>query len=189
MLGGKRGRFDKSVPLGNQSMQALIKRIASEYRVGIHPSYASGDVLQTVREELNGLSEVVGQPITASRQHYLRFRMPHTHRLLAGLGITHEYSMGYSNAIGFRASTCTPFRFYDLMDEKSTFDHRSLSGDGQALLTMGCNAQTAAQRTLELAQRVKRVGGTFSTLWHNESLSGINEWKGWRMFWAKLLTV
>ena len=180
MLGGKRGRFDKSVPLGNQSMQALIKRIASEYRVGIHPSYASGDVLQTVREELNGLSEVVGQPITASRQHYLRFRMPHTHRLLAGLGITHEYSMGYSNAIGFRASTCTPFRFYDLMDEKELpLTIVPFQVMDRALLTMGCNAQTAAQRTLELAQRVKRVGGTFSTLWHNESLSGINEWKGW----------
>ena len=106
--------------------------------------------------------------------------MPHTHRLLAGLGITHEYSMGYSNAIGFRASTCTPFRFYDLMDEKELpLTIVPFQVMDRALLTMGCNAQTAAQRTLELAQRVKRVGGTFSTLWHNESLSGINEWKGW----------
>ena len=89
--------------------------------------------------------------------------------------------MGYSNAIGFRASTCTPFRFYDLVDEKElplkivpfqVMDRALLQG-------LGLSANEAVSQTLSMAQKVKEVNGTFSLVWHNESLSGINEWKGW----------
>jgi hypothetical protein len=38
----------------------------------------------------------------------------------------------------------------------------------------------AIERTNRVIAEVKRVKGTFISLWHNESLSEIREWKDWR---------
>ena len=89
--------------------------------------------------------------------------------------------MGYSEVLGFRAGTCTPFRFYDLELETSTDlmvypfalmdrtlnDYLSLSPD------------EAIKRVEQVAKEVKAVGGTLISIWHNESLSDELEWKGW----------
>ena len=45
---------------------------------------------------------------------YNRVVVPHTYRDLVEAEFTDDYSMGYTHYIGFRASTCTSFPFYDL---------------------------------------------------------------------------
>ena len=40
--------------------------------------------------------------------------LPDVYQELVGSEITEDYSMGYEEAIGFKAGTCTPFPFYDL---------------------------------------------------------------------------
>ena len=181
VLGGKLSKFDRHVSMHNSSMRTLLKQIAEKYEVGIHPSYGSGTSMEKVRSELNALQEVLAKEVSISRQHFLKIAIPQTYKLLYSLGIQTDYSMGYSNAIGFRASTCTPFRFYDLVDEKElplkivpfqVMDRALLQG-------LGLSANEAVSQTLSMAQKVKEVNGTFSLVWHNESLSGIYEWKGW----------
>ena len=41
------------------------------------------------------------------------------------------------------------------------------------------NPEQALSLTNELMQEVKKVNGTFVTLWHNETWSEHGEWKGW----------
>jgi hypothetical protein len=189
ILGGEYGSYDKNVPLRKKSMRKLVKRIANRYQVGVHPSYGAETSFERVKSELDALSKVINKKVVASRQHFLRLKLPQTYRLLNELGITHDYSMGYSNAIGFRASTCTPFRFYDLIDEKElplvvvpfqVMDRALLDG-------LKYNARQAVDRTLEIANRVCKVGGIFVTIWHNESLSGINEWEGWEKVFSEIV--
>jgi hypothetical protein len=107
--------------------------------------------------------------------------LPQTYQILVDIGVTSDYSMGYSNAIGFRASTCTPYNFYDLINEKElplsivpfqVMDRALLQG-------LNFSPNEAVTKSLEMAKLVKDIGGTFVTVWHNESLSGINEWNGW----------
>ncbi|MFN9801324.1 MAG: hypothetical protein ACK54P_15005, partial [Bacteroidota bacterium] len=38
----------------------------------------------------------------------------------------------------------------------------------------------ACERLGELHQLVRATGGHFRVLWHNESVSGHGEWKGWK---------
>lgn len=88
--------------------------------MGIHPSYYSSEEGALIRQEKAYLIDILGQPVTHSRQHFLRFSLPHTYRELLLAGITQDYSMGYADAIGWRAGTHQAFRWYDLEAEEAS---------------------------------------------------------------------
>src|SRR5690606_4274839 len=96
--------YDKNISPTNPAMQSLIRELASEGRVGLHPSYFSTEA-SVFRQEKNMLEEITGRPISWSRQHYVRMRLPDTYRTLIDRGITDDWSMGYGARLGFRAGT------------------------------------------------------------------------------------
>ncbi|MBN1988950.1 MAG: polysaccharide deacetylase family protein [Bacteroidales bacterium] len=181
ILGGKYGHYDKRVSLSKRPMRRLVRRISRQFEVGVHPSYGAGLSAKSVEEEVAQLSLVVNTEVSKSRQHFLRIKMPYTYRLLADLGIKADYSMGYSNTCGFRAGTCTAFPFYDLESESELPIMVVPFAVMDRALLRECGADTvkAVSHALHLAKAVRNVGGTYIILWHNESLSGINEWEGW----------
>ena len=179
ILGGKRTQYDRNISLTKGAMQQLLRDIATRFEIGVHPSYASNGNARSVGKEISLLATCSKQMIQKSRQHFLKLSLPETYRTLVELGIKEDYTMGYPNAIGFRASTCTPFNFYDLKSEKELpLRVVPFQAMDRALLETFA-PQEAVSETLRMASRIKEVGGTFVTIWHNESLSGINEWKGW----------
>ena len=108
------GDFDKNIPLNNRKFHSLIKMLGDEAEVGIHPSFASNKSRKVLKQEIDTLSQVLNRQITKSRQHFLKLDLPHTYRNLIDLDITDDYTMGYASEIGFRASICNSFNFYDL---------------------------------------------------------------------------
>jgi signal transduction histidine kinase len=89
--------------------------------------------------------------------------------------------MGYADYAGFRASICTPFPFYDLDQDLPTnlVIHPFAVMDGTLKDYMKLSPEKATETINELISEVKRVGGTFMPLWHNQSLNNEDEWKGW----------
>jgi hypothetical protein len=116
----KRGKYDKNILPFHPAMQQLIKQHAEKYSIGIHPSWASGDKEGLLGEEIKTLESASGKRITCSRQHYIRFSLPHTFRRLIAKGITDDHSMGYGSINGFRASIASSFYWYDLKKEQQT---------------------------------------------------------------------
>ncbi len=108
------GLNDKNVPTRSQRFRYLIKSIADNAEVGIHPSYNSNFNKERLEKEVRGLSKVLNREIVRSRQHFLKLTFPETYRNLMNLDITDDYTMGYASEIGFRASICNSFNFYDL---------------------------------------------------------------------------
>ena len=49
------------------------------------------------------------------------------------------------------------------------------------------NSEEALSQIVDLMQAVKKVNGTFVSVWHNESLSDQGIWKGWRNVYEKML--
>jgi hypothetical protein len=63
--------------------------------------------------EREGLSEVLGSPVTGIRQHYFRLMIPETWRRQEEAGYLYDSSLFFPNRSGFRAGTGYPFIVFD----------------------------------------------------------------------------
>lgn len=177
---GKWGKYDKPIPISTPAMKALVGTLAEKYRVGIHPSYSSFMNEHKTREELADLVNALDQAVACSRQHYIRLRLPASYRILTKMGITEDYSMGYPDTVGFRAGTCTPFVFYDLISEQPV---NLKVFPFQVMDSIFVNEKISPEKTREiifgLIEAVRRVNGTFISVWHVDYLSGYGQSDGW----------
>tara|TARA_R110002073_G_scaffold336208_1_gene530919 strand:- start:54610 stop:55920 length:1311 start_codon:yes stop_codon:yes gene_type:complete len=181
--------FDKNTSSRNTKYRSLIKSVADYCKVGLHPSYFTMKNDVKLKKEKKRLEEITNIPIKRSRQHYLRIAMPDTYQNLIGLEVTEEYSMGYAQHYGFRASTCTPFYFYDLDYEIQTplkvFPFAVM--DGTLKDYLGLTNKKAYEVIVNLAKEVHQVGGTFITLFHNETISNRGRWVRWEKLYVDVL--
>lgn len=183
------GFNDKNIPVYNSKFKTLIKSLADYVDVGIHPSYGSNSNAKKLRIEVERLSKVVNREITKSRQHFLKLNMPSTYRNLINLDIEHDYSMGFAAQPGFRAGICVPFNFFDLDLDAETHlrIHPFTLMDGTLRDYMNVSAENAMEHIKPLIEEVKKVNGTFISLWHNESLGDSKRWKGWASIYEEMI--
>jgi len=135
-----------------------------------------------LKNEIARLSAICGNEILDSRQHYLKMTFPETYRRLISFGIGRDFTMGYAQHVGFRASLCTPFPFFDVLADEETdlWIYPFAYMDGTLRQYMSLSPNEAIEYINRLTTRVKSVEGYFSCLWHNSSLNDLGEWKGWR---------
>jgi len=188
-LTGRLGPYDRNISSSSRKFKGLVKTTSQEFKIGIHPSYASNILTDRIQEEINKLAKISGKEIFRSRQHFLKVQLPYTYRNLMHMGITEEYSMGYAEQIGFRASIANPFRFFDLESNKRTdlivYPFQVMDVTLRDYLSLKPNE--AIDKIAGLIEQTRAVGGTFSALWHNESLSEWEDWTGWSVVFNKML--
>ncbi len=190
ILAGKRGHHDKNISLSNNRFKKLIAHLSSFADIGIHPSYQSENDPKIIAEEIEKVNKNISKKILVSRQHFLRIDFPETYRCLAELGIHDDYSMAYAGVSGFRASICTPFFFYDLKTENTlpVRVHSSIVMDGTLNDYLHISAQDAIATAKDLISKVKKCGGEFIAIWHNDNLNEKGRWKGWRVFFESVMS-
>lgn len=181
-LVGEYDKYDKNIAIAEPAYQKLIKHVADYARVGVHPSYGSNDKQEQVTVEKERIEEIIKRPVVDSRQHYLKFSFPKTFQHLSDLDITDDYSLGYTSHAGFRAGICTPFYFYNIHLEVQTplRMHPFAIMDSVYQYYLQIPPEEMLDHARPVIDSVKAVGGALYTLWHNNSLSDIFEWKGWR---------
>ena len=183
--------FDTNISAAKSKFRLLIKDMVDYARVGLHPSYFTMNNASLLKKEKKRLESITNMPIKRSRQHFLKFDLPETYQILIDLEIEEDYSMGYASHVGFRASTCTPFYFYDLDFEIQT----PLKIFPFALMDTTLNdymkltPKQSLGKIRDLKNEVKRVDGTLITLFHNESLSNYLRWKGWGRLYGSMLKI
>jgi hypothetical protein len=178
----EKGKYDKNISPSYPAMQQLIKQHAEKYKIGIHPSWASGDNKELLEEEIKTLESTSEKKITASRQHYIRFTLPHTFRRLIAAGITDDYSLGYGSINGFRASVASEFYWYDLKKEQQTdlLLHPYCFMEANSFFEQKYLPQRAYEEMMHYYHAVKAVNGTLITIWHNNFLGTYPKFSGWR---------
>ncbi len=182
---------DVNIHPNDNLLQELIIETAKSAKVGIHPSYASNGNFIKIKEEKALLDNLLNEKVDIARQHYLKLHLPKTYLQLIKANINHDYTMGHAAEVGFRAGTCTPFFWYDLQLEKQSHlkVHPFAVMDATLNKYLKLNPTQAVELVEELINSVKMVGGTFYSLWHNESLSETGHWKGWKTVYEKMLAM
>jgi len=164
--------YDKNVSPENNNFKYLIKSVADYSLVSLAASYSSFRDIELLKEEKKRLSNVVNRPINYSRMRYNRVDIPYTYRNLVEAEFTDDYTMGYSHEMGFRAGTCTPFYFYDIvMEEKQPIKIHPFAVHDYAL--RNSNSEDEALEKIRIYyDQVKKVNGHFVTIFSNELLGG-----------------
>ncbi len=180
--------FDKNIHPGHPAMIRVIKNVAKDGMVGIHPSYYSHEGDKMI-SELKMLEHISGRKVNISRQHYIRFRIPETCRQLLHNNITEDYSMGYGAHLGFRAGTGNSFLWYDLEKEVVTTLrlHPFCFMDTTAHYEGKMSPSEAFEKLNNMSKVLEKTGSTLVTIFHNFSLGTSNEWKGWRQAYEHFL--
>ena len=189
LVADKNGRYDKNILPHKTAMWKLVKQHARQYRIGIHPSWQTGDLtklLASEKEQLEAMGEI---KITSSRQHYIRFNLPAGYRRLADLGITDDYSMGYGSINGFRASVANAFYWYDLEREIQTdlLIHPFCFMEANSFYEQEFTTAPAYDELVHYFKVCKKANGTLITIWHNNFLGTSPEFAGWKEIYERFI--
>jgi len=160
------GKYDKNISFKTKTFRNLINRLKEFSELGIHPSYHSSTKTSLIEKEKKHLEKIAQLTITKSRQHFLRFRFPNTFQDLLKAGITDDYSLGWHNEAGFRASIAVAYPFFDLVKNEET----KLLFHPLAFMDSALNQMEGQIVLNELREEIKEMGGDFIVLTHNSNV-------------------
>ena len=191
LLAAKNGQYDKNILPHVNAVKYLMNSHAAKYTVGIHPSWQSGNNFLLMKKEKKLLADIITQPVTHSRQHYIRFSLPHSCRRLMEAGITDDYSMGYGSINGFRASVASSFYWFDLQKNETTSLrlHPFCWMDANSFYEQQLSAEEAYDELVKYYTICKEVGGSLCTIWHNNFLGTDKQFAGWRQCYEKFIAL
>ena len=198
LVAEKNGQYDKNILPYKDTMWKLIRQHAKKYKVGLHPSWQSGDnksLLKKEKQQLEAMSTIgqatpSGQTIvTKSRQHYIRFNLPEGYQRLISTGITDDYSMGYGTINGFRASVASSFYWYDLGKDENTIlrIHPFCFMDANSFYEQKQSTQQTYDEMMHYLNICKNINGTLITIWHNNFLGTAREFEGWKEMYEQFI--
>jgi hypothetical protein len=181
--------YDTNISPDDTSMKDLVSYHSMGYPVGIHPSWQSGDQPDLLNTEIRELEKITGKTVTNSRFHFIRFSLPDSYRRLIAEGIQHDFSMGYGDINGFRASVSTPFQWYDLESETSTAltVHPFCWMDANSYYEQEYTPAQAFQELKSYHDMVKSSEGDLCIISHNSFFSDEPGFAGWKLVYEIFL--
>ena len=175
-LVGKFSTYDKNISLVKQPFINIIKFVSDYSKIGLKLSFFALSNLDILKNEKADIESITNRDLTISRNSFSKVNLPINYRNLIKLNIREDYTMGYVNKIGFRASTCTPFLFYDIDNDIQTpllINPYNLMD--YSLLKIN-SFLDKKEKVLALINKVKSVNGTFTSVFHNYSFSNEIRW-------------
>ncbi|MCB0792109.1 MAG: polysaccharide deacetylase family protein [Flavobacteriales bacterium] len=183
------GRYDHATRARHPRMASRIRELAEEHMAGLHPSYRTSEKAGLLKKEVDTWRAVAGSAPVVSRQHFLRWRLPGTLDELVAAGITEDHSLGFADRTGFVVGTSTPFRWFDpVKDREHPITLVPFAVMDSALQDrMHLSAEEALAEMKAMSDAVRRVNGTFVSVWHDRFLSGEGAWDAWPSVFEALL--
>lgn len=182
-------QYDKPASFHNSHHRELLQHLGDYAKVGIHPGYGSLENPRQVDVEVQRLQEILHRTIVRARYHFLRLRLPDSYRILVHAGLRHDYTMGYADAIGFRAGISVQYPFYDLerdMESQLTVHPFSVM-DTTMQKYLRLTPDEAIAEYYRLIDEVRRVDGVYCCIVHNQNLGEMYGWQGWRRVYEDMI--
>ena len=172
---------DADYEIEHPIMRSLIKKIYKRgHEVGLHPSYNTYLKPHLIKQESMCFKKVclesgIQQAFFGGRMHYLRWQHPSTMKSWADAGMSYDSTLGYADRPGFRCGTCFEYpAFNPVSQERISLRIRPLIAMESTFIEGGYMSLSNTEISI-LLKRLKNlcssVGGTFTLLWHNSSLT------------------
>jgi len=191
LMAGHGHRADGAAPEAYERLRPRLVEtlLATDSEVGLHGSYLAAEDLDRLARERLLLAQLDG-PLIGQRYHYLRVAPHRNLAPLAAMGFRYDTSLGFPDALGFRAGIAHPFRPWDfacdrpadLVEVPLAVMDATLAEERYA----GLSAAAAKPRVLALLDRAAEHGGAFSILWHPERFDGPSA-RGWDRLYFELI--
>jgi peptidoglycan/xylan/chitin deacetylase (PgdA/CDA1 family) len=154
--------------------------------VGLHSSYTAADDTARLAEEKAALERLAG-PVAGHRFHYLR---GDPHRNIPQLDFRYDTTLGFPDAVGFRAGLARPFHPWDFeRDAPADILEIPLAAMDATLAEeryLGLSARRAEPRLTALLDWAAESGGAFAILWHPDRFDPLTS-GGWDRLYSRVL--
>ncbi len=175
---GLDGRSDprRSVQYAAEETRPWLSKLRSlDFEVGVHGIDAWCD-LAAAADELRKVAELTGEAELGVRMHWLYFNES-SFATLDHAGFVYDASIGYNDAVGFRAGTTQVFRpllAERLLELPLNIQDTSLLFPGR----MDCTEQEALLLCERILDWTQGLGGVSTLSWHERSLVPERQWGG-----------
>jgi peptidoglycan/xylan/chitin deacetylase (PgdA/CDA1 family) len=183
VMAGHGHRADGAAPEAYDRLRPWLVETIGETgaEVGLHGSYLAAEDLDRLARERALLAQLDG-PLTGHRYHYLRVDPHRNLAPLATLGFLYDTTLGFPDALGFRAGISHPFRPWDFeRDAPSDLVEVPLAAMDATLAEAryhGLSTEAARPQLFALLDWAAEHGGGFSILWHPERFDRAGA-RGW----------
>ena len=156
-----------------------------------HPSWKSNSNPLLVNEEKKQLERISKKAITNSRQHYIKLKLPETYRRLIKNEINNDFSMGYGNVNGFRASAASSFFWFDLKENKTTSLrlYPFCFMDATSHYSLNQSAEEGLGELMYFKNICQHYNGLFISIFHNNTIGDEKTFKGWKETYLKFIDI
>ena len=191
VIAGHGHRADGAAPESYDRLRPKLveELLASGSEVGLHGSYLAADELDRLAAEADTLRDLASS-VEGQRYHYLRID-PHRNLVpLGSLGFKYDTTLGFPDALGFRAGIAHPFHPWDFEKEEPAAIVEVPLAVMDATLAearyQGLSAEEAKPQLLALLDWAAEHGGGFSILWHPDRFDAPSA-RGWDRLYFELL--
>ena len=171
------------------NVRGLLRRLSERgAEVGLHGSYLSHLDGTELAHQRRQLEQALGAPVRGVRQHFLRFDAGETWRAQQQAGFEYDATLGYNEALGFRAGIAAPFHPWDPR-ARAPLELLALpltAMDGVLFRTWKLDRELATRRLIAHLDEVERAGGLAVLLWHPNAADA-RRYPGWYDTWRDAL--
>ena len=177
---------DADYEIEHPAIRELMRTIHFRgHEIGLHPSYNSYLNPSALLNESMRLKKVmqeegIDQVGVGGRMHYLRWSHPETLQSWNEASMTYDSTLGYADKSGFRCGTCFEYPGFNSISQEQlsirirpliVMDITVISDDYEGL---GLGSEVN-EKILFIKKNCQKVSGTFTVLWHNNTLTSSSE--------------
>lgn len=144
--------------------------------IGLHPSFAAWRDAALLARERHNLETLCGQPVTAVRQHWLRFSWQHTWAAQARAGLRHDYTLAFNDRPGFRSGAALTYPAFGMADEPPFQVTPTVMMDSQFYdyAELSDSARLAAMA--HWLREIEDTHGEAAVIWHQQVFNRDYAW-------------
>ena len=158
--------YDKNISHQRKQFQSLIKSVSDYAEVGLLLGKFSTQSKLILLTEKKRMEAIVNRPLKSILNLKYPMNLPESQNNIADVEIPNTFSMGYPEAIGFRAGTCSPFLFYDINLERIT-PVRLYPYTANSLCVTSDNFEDYSARLKAIKDVLENMGGHMNLIFSN----------------------